>query len=370
MESELRSGRVLLVDDEPTVCQLMNEALFREGYECRSCQSGEEALGLLKKEPFDVVIADLYMPGLSGMSLIEEGRKVRPESAFLMATGESDARVGVQAMKNGAVDYLVKPFPMSSLVASVRRAQESQRRTAEMADGVRHFKILAAKRRTKLQKALQKLNRAYEETIEMLGGVLDVRDNEAAGHAHRVSRYALEIAKRLDLPQEQWKDFVRGAFLHDIGKIGIPDEILLKPGKLTSEEMAVMRTHVIIGYNLLRNLDYLSTASAIVLSHHERYDSKGYPRGLKGSEIPLEARIFSLADTLDAITTDRPYRKARSFADARTEIIGESGRQFDPAIVKAFLCIPEEAWQNIREEIDARMAKGRWTMMPLPWEKV
>lgn len=368
MNSEPRSGRVLLVDDEPTVCQLMNEALFREGYECQSCQSGEEALGLLKKEPFDVVIADLYMPGISGMSLMQEGMKVRPESAFLMATGESDARVGIEAMKKGAMDYLVKPFPMSSLVASVRRAQESRKRRAEMASGVRHYKILAAKRRAKLQKAFQKINRAYEETIETLGGVLDARDNEAAGHAQRVSRYALEIAKRMGLPQEQWRDFVRGAFLHDIGKIGIPDEILLKPGKLTSEEMAVMRTHVIIGYNLLRNLDYLTMATAIVLSHHERYDSTGYPRGLKGNDIPLEARIFSLADTLDAITTDRPYRKAQPFTNARAEIISESGRQFDPAVVKAFLSIPEATWQRIREEIDARMAKGRWTF--LPWERI
>jgi response regulator RpfG family c-di-GMP phosphodiesterase len=371
METIQTSGRVLVVDDEPGICQLMNEALFREGYQCRSCSTGEEALDLLRRESFDVIIADLYMPGITGMSFLEEGRRVRPESAFLMATGECDARVGVQAMKKGAVDYLVKPFAMSSLIASVRQAQESSYKPYAPASDLEHFKSLAVNRKARLRKALEKIDRAYEETIVTLGAVLDIRDNETAGHAHRVCHYTMEMARAMGVPQRCMKDLIRGAFLHDIGKIGIPDEILLKPGKLTPDEMAIMKTHVMIGYDLLKNIEYLSGALKLVLAHHERFDGKGYPRGLKGKGIPLEARIFSVADTLDAITTDRPYRKVRSFAHARAEIIAESGRQFDPEVVSAFLSFPERAWEKIRTGMDVgacEKCKSGWAGVTAAWE--
>ncbi|MGH9448104.1 MAG: response regulator, partial [Terriglobia bacterium] len=275
MASVQNTGRVLVVDDEPSVCQLMNDALLREGYECRSCSSGEEALNLLRQEAFDVIVADLYMPGITGMSLLEEGRRVQPQSAFLMATGESDARVGVQAMKKGAIDYLVKPFPMSSLVASVRQAQRTSHQATAPAGDIEYFKLLAANRKARLRKALEKVDQAYEETIVTLGAVLDIRDNETAGHAHRVCHYTLEMARTMGVPQRFMKAFVRGAFLHDIGKIGIPDDILLKPGKLTPDEMAIMRTHVMIGYDLLKNLEYLAGALGLVLAHHERFDGRG-----------------------------------------------------------------------------------------------
>jgi response regulator RpfG family c-di-GMP phosphodiesterase len=373
MQSVQTSGRVLVVDDEPGIRQMMNEALFREGYECRSCSTGEEALDLLRQEPFDVIVADLYMPGITGMSLLEEGRRVRPGSAFLMATGEADARVGVQAMKKGAIDYLVKPFPMSSLVASVRHAQEASHKAATPASDLQYFKSLAANRKARLRKALEKVDRAYEETIVTLGAVLDIRDNETAGHAHRVCHYTLEMARTMGVPQRLMKDFVRGAFLHDIGKIGIPDDILLKPGKLTTHEMAIMKTHVMIGYDLLRNLEYLSGALGLVLAHHERFDGRGYPRGIKGKDIPLEARIFAVADTLDAMTTDRPYRKAGDFAGARAEIIAESGRQFDPEVVSAFLSIPERTWDDIRNSTDVRTCqkcKSGWAGLTAAWEMI
>jgi response regulator RpfG family c-di-GMP phosphodiesterase len=348
MEAVQSSGRVLVVDDEPSVCQLLNDALLRAGYYCQSCSTGEEALSALKREPFDIVITDLYMPGLSGMSLLEEGSRVRPESAFLMATGESDARVGVEAMKQGAVDYLVKPFPITSLVESVRRAQQKKSKTTEPEDGGRYFRRLASKRRLQLRKALEEIDHLYDETVETLGAALDLRDNETAGHAQRVCRYTVEIGRVMGFTQRVLRDFARGALLHDVGKIGIPDEILLKPGALTAQEAAIMRTHVMIGYNLIQHRDYLRAAAEILLCHHERFDGSGYPRGLAGHDIPIGARVFSVADMLDAMTTDRPYRQACTLAQARAEIRAESGRQFDPEVVVAFLSIPEEALQLLR----------------------
>ncbi len=352
MDMSEPNGRVLVVDDEPAVCSVLNEVLDREGYNCRSCTSGEEALQLLAQEPFDVVITDLYMPGLSGMSVIEQGSRVRPGSAFLMATGEADARVGVEAMKHGAVDYLVKPFQMAALVASVRRAQERKLKDIESREQDEHFRHLVVKRSTQLRQALERIERSQDETLDTLAVLLDARDNETAGHGQRVCLYTVEIAKVMRTPRGTIKELARGALLHDIGKIGIPDAILLKPGKLTAEETAVMRTHVKIGCDLLRRLDRLAASAEIVLTHHERFDGLGYPRGLKGSQIPLGARIFAVADTLDAMTTDRPYRRAGSFEDAFAEIRAQSGRQFDPEVVEAFFSIPACVWEEIRREVE------------------
>lgn len=361
METAIGAGRVLLVDDEPSVCQLLNDALLRAGYQCKSCSSGEEALNALEREPFDVVITDLYMPGISGISLLEKGRKVRPDSAFLMATGELDARVGVQAMKQGAADYLVKPFPVTTLLESVRRAQQWRSRALDSEDGGRRLKQLASKRKVQLRKALEVIDHLYEETVETLGAALDLRDNETAGHAQRVCRYTVEIGRKMGFNEKRLRDFARGALLHDIGKIGIPDEILLKPGGLTPREAVIMRSHVMIGYNLIKHLDYLRGAAEIVLCHHEWFDGSGYPRGLAEHEIPIGARVFAVADTLDAMTTDRPYRKACTMAEARAEIAAAAGCQLDPAIVARFLSIPEEELEAVRQSSQPEADRGRET---------
>ena len=197
----------------------------------------------------------------------------------------------------------------------------------------------------------------WDELMEVLGKTLDLRDNETAGHSVRVRRYSEEIAKALERPPEEVKQFGRAALLHDLGKIAIPDAILRKNGKLSSQEWRVMETHVWVGFSLLRRIQALSEVAEIVLSHHERFDGRGYPRALKGEEIPLGARIFSLADTLDAMTSDRPYRRAQPFALARQEIIGESGRQFDPRAVEAFLSIPETTFLMIVLQEKRRSAR-------------
>jgi hypothetical protein len=188
---------------------------------------------------------------------------------------------------------------------------------------------------------------AYDELLEVLAVALDFRDNETAGHSRRVVRYCSEIAQMMGCPRNTWVEINRGAFLHDLGKIAIPDAILFKKGKLSPQEWGVMKTHPWIGYNLVSRIPLLASVAEILLTHHERYDGAGYPRGLKGEEIPLGARIFAVADTLDAMTSDRPYRKALPFSSAREEITRESGHQFDPQVVEAFLAIPEQMLRGV-----------------------
>ena len=341
----------MVVDDEPSVCILLSERLAQDGYQCRTALSGEEALELLASEPAEVVISDLRMNGMSGMVLLEEVHNRFPHAAFMVATGVDDIQVSIEAMKKGACDYLVKPIQLDSVVASVERALEKKRLEIEL-DNYRHnLEFMVEQRTRQLQAAMKRVELTYDETLEALGAALDLRDTETAGHSERVSRYALALAKTMGCADDQLKQMRRGSYLHDIGKIGIPDSILLKEGKLTPEEMIVMQSHVRVGYDIVCRIAFLAGAAEIVLTHQERYDGTGYPQGLVGSEIPLGARIFAVADTLDAMTSDRPYRRALPFEAARDEVLREGGRQFDPEVVLAFLKIPENVWEEIRAEV-------------------
>ncbi len=358
MDATTSKGQILIVDDDPSVCGLLSQKLTREGFTCRSCLSGKEALELLGRDTFDAIISDLRMPGTSGLVLLEEARKKYPRLAFLMATAEDDIRLGIEAMKQGAADYLVKPFELEGVVASLGRALEKKRLEIELENYRERLERMVEQRTKQLQGAMKRVELTYDETLEALAAALDLRDNETAGHSRRVTRNCLEMAKAMGCTGEQLKQMARGAHLHDIGKIGIPDAILLKPGKLTTEEWEVMESHARTGYELVSRIAFLAPAAEIVLTHQERYDGTGYPQGLTGEEIPLGARIFAVADTLDAMTTDRPYRRALPFSAAREEIMRCSGRQFDPEVVRVFLSIPEQVWENIRLEIPPARGKA------------
>jgi putative nucleotidyltransferase with HDIG domain len=202
-----------------------------------------------------------------------------------------------------------------------------------------------------LREAMKDLERSYDITLEALGDALDLKDAETEGHSKRVTAYTIAIARAMGISSEKIRIIARGAFLHDIGKMAIPDAILHKPGPLTESEIEIMRKHSVRGYQMLRKIPFLADAAEIVHAHQERFDGSGYPRGLSGDSIPIGARIFAIADTLDAITTDRPYRSARSIQAARAEIDGLSGRQFDPKIVGVFNSMPESLWEDLRTEI-------------------
>lgn len=202
---------------------------------------------------------------------------------------------------------------------------------------------------------MEELKRSYDITLEVLGEALDYKDHETQGHSQRVTAYTMAIASRMGVPKEQIEIIARGAFLHDMGKMAIPENILNKPGKLTAEETAVMKEHCYLGYKLVQRIPVLKEAAEIVYSHQEKFDGTGYPRGLKGEQIPLGARIFSIADTLDAITSDRAYRPAQSLTAARAEIKRCTGSQFDPDVVKVFLEMPDSIWEDLRRDIDAQV---------------
>jgi response regulator RpfG family c-di-GMP phosphodiesterase len=352
-------SRILVVDDDVAIRQLLATKLKLCGFVTTACGSGEEALKLLSNQSFEAIISDLNMPGISGLELLAEAHRQYPRTAFLMATGVGDVSVGVAAMKQGAADYILKPFQMEAVVASLRRALEMKRMEAELEEYRHRLEEMVEQRTNQLKAAMRRIEFTYDETLEALAAALDLRDNETAGHSRRVTLYALEIARRCNFSADELKQLERGAYLHDIGKIGIPDLILLKPGKLTREETAVMKTHVRIGYELMSRVAFLASASQIVLTHQECFDGSGYPQGLRGEEIPLGARIFSIADTLDAMMSDRPYRQGRSYEVARAEIQREAGKQFDPQVVAIFLEIPEETWITIRSEVARKSAQRK-----------
>ena len=342
---------ILVVDDEESVCALLHERLTLEGFHCRTCLTAEEAISLVEETPFEAIISDLRLPGKSGIDLLEAVHQKHPHSAFLIMTGVDDVRVGIDAMKRGADDYLVKPFQIDAVVASIKRALESIRLEKELENYRQNLEGMVEQRTKQLQTAMKRIEHTYDETLEALGAALDLRDTETEGHSRRVSRYCLEMAKAMGCSTEQLKQIARGSYLHDIGKIGIPDSVLLKPARLTEGEMAMMQTHVRVGYDLVSRIGFLAPAAEIVLTHQERYDGTGYPQGLVGDEIPLGSRIFAVADTLDAMTSDRPYRLALPLPAARAEIARESGRQFDPEVVRVFLSLPEQVWEKIHLEV-------------------
>jgi putative nucleotidyltransferase with HDIG domain len=238
----------------------------------------------------------------------------------------------------------------------VRRALENRRLKRENDAYRTNLEALVAERTLQWKTALSNLEKSYDITLEALGDALDAKDAETEGHSRRVTAYTIAIARKMGLSKEHISVIARGAFLHDIGKMAIPDAILRKPGKLTEEEMAILMEHCYLGYKIISRIPFLAEAAEIVYSHQERFDGLGYPRGLKGEEIPLGARIFALADTLDAMRSDRPYRKAQSIEAARKEIELWSGRQFDPDIVKVFLEMPDNIWEDLRADINAANA--------------
>jgi putative nucleotidyltransferase with HDIG domain len=341
------TARVLIVDDEPAACKLLASVLSEEDFDCKTALSGAEALRLLERGNRDAIVCDLNMPGMNGMELLAEVRRRSPHVAFLVATGLDDVRAGILAMKSGADDYLVKPLQSELVIASLHRALQKKRLEQEVEGYRLHLEEMVAERTQQIAAALHLVERSYEDTLEALGAAIDLRDAATEGHSWRVCRFALEIAKAMGLSETQQKTIAMGAYLHDIGKLALPDGILLKPGPLTAEERLFMQQHVQTGYDLVKQIPFLADASELVRTHHERYDGSGYLRGLKAEQIPIGARIFGVADTLDAITSDRPYRNALPFEVAFRIILTESGRLYDPQVTAAFFSLPKETWSTI-----------------------
>jgi putative nucleotidyltransferase with HDIG domain len=350
--------RILVVDDEEAIREIVASMLSTAGYACKQAGSGMEALAVLTSgEEFELMLSDLMMADLDGIGLLERTKEKYPDMPVVMVTAVHDISVALAAIRNGAYDYLLKPFEREQLLNTVSRALENRRLKIENRTYQTNLESLVAARTDQLQAALEELRRSYNITLEVLGEALDYKDHETQGHSQRVTAYTMAIASRMGIPKEEIETIARGAFLHDIGKMAIPDDILNKPGKLTQDEVAIMREHCYLGYKLVLKIPVLREAAEIVYSHQECYDGSGYPRHLKGEEIPLGARIFSVADTFDAITSDRVYRRAQSIAAARAEIKRCAGTQFDPEVVASFLEMPDSIWEDLRRDIAAQIER-------------
>jgi putative nucleotidyltransferase with HDIG domain len=339
------------------MCSILNHA----GYECRPVASARDALAVLRSsENISIVLSDLVMEGADGLTLLAQMKEAYPDIPVVMVTAVHDISVALAAIRNGAYDYLLKPFEKEQLLAVVRRALETRRLRIENLAYQTKLETLVSGRTEMLRKALSDLERSYDITLEALGDALDLKDAETEGHSKRVTAFTIAIARAMELPQERVRVIARGAFLHDIGKMAIPDAILRKPGRLSPDEQLIMQEHAFLGYQMLRKIPFLQEAAEIVYSHQERYDGSGYPRGLKGDQIPLGARIFAVADTFDAMTSDRPYRAAQSISSGRREIERNAAKQFDPEVVKVFLSVSERIWVELRSEIENQSTHRRY----------
>jgi len=361
-----KPARILVVDDEAHVRSMIAATLERQGYDVLLASGGREALDALENESFELILTDIVMQEGNGLTLLERIHVQSPNLPVIMVTAIHDISVAIDSMRRGAYDYLLKPFEREHLVSTVQRALDHRQALQENHTYQQNLEQVVRARTEMLRQAMEDLEHSYDVTLEALGDALDLKDSETEGHSKRVTAYTIALARAIGISPGEIKVIARGAFLHDIGKMAIPDEILRKPGKLTSEEQDVMREHCARGYQMLRKIPFLSEAAEIVFTHQEHYDGSGYPSGLTGPQIPIGARIFAVADTLDAITSDRPYRIARTFEAAREEIIRCSGTQFDPLVVDAYLKIPNELWLELRSEITGQNRRFSTFDIPQP----
>jgi putative nucleotidyltransferase with HDIG domain len=353
MSDSEKAARILVVNDEEAIREYITSMLTSAGYQCATASDGVEALAVLESgQEFELLLSNFMMPNLDGIGLLERTHKKFPDMMFVLESGMRDASVFLAAIEKGAYDYLQIPFTRESLLAVVHRALEHRRLIVENRGHQANLESLVADRTEKLKKSIADLERSYDITLEGLGAALAMKDAETERHSRRVTAFAIAIARAMGVRVDQIEVVARGAFLHDIGKMSIPEKILLKPSSLTPDETALVRQHCFHGYEILKRIPFVAEPAEIVYSHHENYDGSGYPRGLKGDEIPLGARLVAVANTLDSITRDRPYRPAQPLAAAREEILRWSGRQFDPEVVQLFLAMPQNIWTDLSKAID------------------
>lgn len=339
--------KILVVDDEELIRNLFAKTFSLLGYHCDTVDNGFSCIEKIQSgENYDVVLLDVQMPKINGIDTLKNLKLISPYLSIVMVSGSRDGDHIKEALKEGAYDYVFKPFDMEELKNVIERAIE---RSTLIKDNKDYQENLERK----VVEQTEELVNLYADTLEAMVLALDLREKETGYHSYRVTEYTLTMGRAMGLSETELSTIAKGALLHDIGKIGVPDNILLKPSKLTGDEWDVMKKHPVQGYDLLRNIDFLEDASKIVLHHHEHYNGNGYPDGLSGWDIPLGARIFSVVDALDALTSKRVYRDATTFDNAREIIIEQSGKQFDPAIIELFETIHSSEFIKIRKRLES-----------------
>ena len=341
---------LLIVDDDWQVREVLHEIFLSAGYNCLLAQDGREGLEVFRTARPPLMVTDLKMPNMDGIALLQAVRAVDSDAAVIVLTGAADVKTAIDSLKLGAYDFIMKPVNVDELVIAADRALERRQLLIERREYQAYLELRVEEATRDLQSAYRQLQDTYKSTLEALGSALDTRDVGTEAHSRRVHGYSLSTARQHGIPEIQLTDIAHGVLLHDIGKIGIPDAILLKPGPLTPEEWKIMRRHPEIGKRLIENIPFLKGAVPIVYHHHERWDGSGYPLGLKSEGIPLGARIFAVVDAFDAMTFDRPYSKAISFEAAKAEIRRCAGTHFDPSVVQSFLKVDEAMLAEIRRK--------------------
>ncbi len=332
--------KILVTEDEENVREIISWALEESGFKVVTAENGKIALEKFKEDEFHLVLSDIKMPVMTGMELLKNIKLLDPDMPVIMVTAVSDVNIALDALKNGAYDYVTKPFNIEELLVAVKRALEKRELTLKNLEYQKYLE-------KKVEEQTREIKNLYLNAIKSLVFALEAKDKYTEGHSKRVTFYACEIAKKMKLPALMIHKIHLAGLLHDIGKIGVRESILNKPGKLTDEEYKHIYDHPVVGAKILTPVLKDKDILNFIRHHHERFDGTGRPDGLKGDEIPLGARILAVADTFDAMTSDRPYRKALTVDFAIKELKRCSGSQFDPTVVIYFLDFAEEKLQKV-----------------------
>jgi putative two-component system response regulator len=336
---------ILIVDDEEIVRRVLSQKVEGAGYRWEQASTAYAALAKIKSTPVQLVILDIKMPGESGLELLAEIKAAHPDIAVIMATAVIDINTAIECLKQGAYDYITKPFNLDEVVLSIERALERRRLEQENRDYQLHLE-------QKVSQQARKIRAAFLNAITALVYALEAKDKYTSGHSQRVADISVAIAAELGLSKPEIEQIRLAGLIHDIGKIGVREAVLNKPGKVSPKEYQHILSHSDIGAHILTPIVEDDAILKAVRHHHERYDGTGYPDGLSGEEIPLAARILAVADSYDAIISGRPYRAAQSIKTACDEIENNRASQFDPKVVDAFLRIRKSA-----ELVDAGSSK-------------
>jgi len=329
--------RILIVDDETEVCTLLAKRLSREGYSCVTAYNGKEALHHFYKENFSLMIVDVKMPETDGVELLKKVKAMHPKMTVIMITAYPEIDMVVEVLRIGAYDFIIKPFNLDLVVFAVQKALDKKRLEEEIEAYDHHLKELVEERTAKLRQACLMLKKAHLDSVKALAEAIEAKDPYIRGHSDRVREKSLRIAKKLGFSEKRLESLQFGALLHDIGKIGIKDEVLQKQGPLSPDEYQHVREHPLIGVKIAEGIDFFKDKISMIRHHHEHFDGQGYPDGLAGKDIPLEARVISVPDVFDAMSHPRPYRGAIPLENALAELEKEKGKQFDPQIVEIFI---------------------------------
>jgi putative nucleotidyltransferase with HDIG domain len=354
----LDKARLLIADDEVEIRNVLRDCLCGV-YDCTAVGSAEEALELLETKEFELILSDIMMEGMSGLEMVPRVLARQPQTVIIMISGMQTIESAIESLRVGAFDYIMKPFDLRHVELAVKRAAEHSRLLRARRVYENYLEDLISRRTTELHQALESVEESYRMTLKALAAALETRDRDTHGHSERVVTFSLRLGLELGLDKEQLRALEFGALLHDIGKIGIPDAILRKPAKLTGEEWEQMRQHPVHGQAILRGIKFLEGAARVVGQHHEKWNGSGYPEGLRGDEIDLNARVFAVADAFDAITSNRVYRAGKPYESAIAELETYAGLQFDPRVVSAFRRIPPEEWEQLRARSIEKQAEQR-----------